>query len=62
MKPFDVKQQNGNVEVAAKITDSMVQEYGCRVKYNKKTGMVDLIGDDYCKEIVTEVVTNMMDD
>ena len=62
MKPFEVKKHNGNVEVAAKITDSMVQEYGCRVKYNKTTGLVDLIGEDYCKEIVTEVVTNMMDD
>lgn len=62
MKPFEVKKQNSNVEVAAKITDSMVQEYGCRLKYNKTTGMVDLIGEDYCKEIVTEVVSNLRDD
>jgi hypothetical protein len=62
MKPFEIKKQNGNLEVVAKITDSMVQEYGCRVKYNKKSGQVDLIGDDYCKDIVTEVVTDMMKD
>ena len=62
MKPFEIRKQNGNMEVVAKITDSMVQEYGCRLKYNKETGQVDLIGDDYCKEIVTEVVTDLIDD
>jgi hypothetical protein len=62
MKPFEIKKQNGNLEVVAKITDSMVQEYGCRIKYNKESGQVDLIGEDYCKDIVTEVVTDMMED
>ena len=51
-----------NMEVAAKITDSMVQDYGCRVKYNKKTGEVDLVGDDYCKDVVVEVVNDMRED
>jgi hypothetical protein len=62
MKPFEIKKQNGNMEVVAKITDSMVQEYGCRVKFNKESGLVDLIGEDYCKDVVTEVVTDMMND
>jgi len=62
MKPFEIKKKNKNLEVVAKITDSMVQEYGCRIKYNKKSGQVDLIGDDYCEDIVTEVVTGMMND
>jgi hypothetical protein len=61
MKPFKIKKQNENMEVVAKITDSMVQEYGCRLKYNKQTGLVDLIGDDYCKDIVTEVVTDLIE-
>ncbi|MCB2147103.1 MAG: hypothetical protein KQI81_11555 [Deltaproteobacteria bacterium] len=60
MKPFEINKQNGNMEVVAKITDSMVQEYGCRVKFNKESGRVDLLGEDYCKDIVTEVVTDMM--
>ena len=60
MKPFKVKKQNGNMEVVAKITDSMVQEYGCRVKYNKETGRVDMIGEEHCKDIVAEVVKDMM--
>lgn len=60
MKPFEIKKQNGNLEVVAKITDSLVQEYGCRVKYNKESGQVDLIGEDYCKDVVTEVVTDMI--
>lgn len=62
MKPFEVKRQNANLEVVAKITDSLVREYGCRVKYNKQTGQVDLFGQDYCKDIVTEVVADMMGD
>ena len=61
MKPFEVKKKNGNLEVVAKITDSMVQEYGCRIKYNKETGQVDLIGEEYCKDIVEDVVSDMMD-
>ncbi len=39
----------------------MVQEYGCRIKYNKESGMVDLVGEEHCKDIVAEVVKDMMD-
>ena len=62
MKPFKIKEQSGNLEVSAKITDSMVQDYGCRVKYNKATGQVDLIGDEYCLDVVEDVVNTMRDD
>lgn len=62
MKPFQINKRNGNLELVAKITDSMVQEYGCRVKYNKTTGQVDLVGDEYCKEVVVEVVNDLRDD
>lgn len=61
MKPFAIKRHNKNMEVVAKITDSMVQAYGCRVKYNKESDQVDLVGEDYCKDIVTEVVTHMLE-
>lgn len=59
MKPFEISRQNGNLEVVAKITDSMVQEFGCRVKYNKESGRIDLVGEDYCKEIVAQVVADL---
>lgn len=62
MKPFEINKRSGNLELVAKITDSMVQEYGCRVKYNKGTGQVELIGDEYCKEVVVEVVNDLRDD
>lgn len=62
MKPFIIKEQSGNLEVSAKIADSMVQDYGCRVKYNKTTGQVDLIGDEYCLDVVEDVVNTMRDD
>ena len=62
MKPFEINKQSGNMEVAAKITDSLVQDYGCRVKYNKETGEVDLVGDEYCKEVVVEVVNELRED
>jgi hypothetical protein len=60
MKPFQIRKQNENLEVVAKITDSMVQEYGCRVKYNKQSGQVDLVGEAYCKDIVMQVVTDLI--
>lgn len=62
MSPFNIRQKNETIEVVAKITDSLVQEYGCRVKYNKQSGQIELIGGDHCKEIVSEVLTDIMDD
>lgn len=62
MKPFEIKKKDGNMEVVAKITDSMVQQYGCRIRYNKESGQVDLVGEDYCKEVVEEVVNDMRED
>jgi hypothetical protein len=61
MKPFQIRNQNENLEVAAKITDSMVREYGCRVKYNKESGRVDLVGEAYCRDIVAQVLTDLID-
>ena len=62
MSPFSIKQKNETIEVVAKITDSMVQEFGCRVKYNKHSGQIELIGGDHCRDIVTEVLTDIMPD
>jgi hypothetical protein len=59
MKPFQIRKLNENLEVVAKITDSMVQEYGCRVKYNKESGKVDLVGEAYCQDIVAQVLTDL---
>ena len=61
MRPFKINMQNGTLEVVAKITDSMVQDYGCRVKYNKENGSIDLVGEDFCKDVVNEVLSDIMD-
>lgn len=60
MKPFKISKQNETLEVVAKITDSMVRDYGCRVKYHQESGLIDLDGEDYCKDIVTDIMTEMM--
>ena len=60
MSPFKISKQNETLEVVAKITDSMVQDYGCRVKYNKESGSIDLVGEDFCRDIVNEVLTDIM--
>ncbi|BBO87123.1 hypothetical protein [Desulfosarcina ovata] len=60
MGPFKISRQNETLEVVAKITDSMVQDYGCRVKYNKERGTIDLVGEAYCRDIVNEVLTGML--
>jgi hypothetical protein len=62
MSPFNIQQKNQTIEVVAKITDSLVQEYGCRVKYNKHSGRIELIGGDHCRDIVSEVLTDIMAD
>ena len=60
MTPFKINKQSGNLEVLAKITNSMVQDYGCRVKYDKDTGQVNLIGEPYCQAVVEEVAIDRM--
>jgi hypothetical protein len=60
MKPFPIREHNENIEVMAKITDSMVQEYGCRVKYDRQSGQVDLVGEAYCKDIVMQVIADLI--
>ena len=62
MSPFRIRQKDETIEVVAKITDSMVQEYGCRVKYNKASGHIELIGGEHCRQIVSEVLTEIMND
>ncbi len=61
MQSFPINQKNQTIEVVAKITDSLVQEYGCRVKFNKDSGCVELLGGKHCKDIVTEVLSGMID-
>lgn len=61
MNPLPISEKNGNLEIVAKITDSIVKEYGCRVKFDKERGQIDLIGDDYCKEIVSHVIQELME-
>jgi hypothetical protein len=34
-----------NLEIWKSSTDSMVQDYGCRIRYNKESGEVDLVGE-----------------
>ena len=58
MMPFEIIKQSGNLEVLAKITDSMVQAYGCRVKYDKNTGRVNLVGEMYCQDVVEAVLND----
>ena len=60
MRPFNIKKENETLEIVAKITDSMVQDYGCRVRYNRADGQIDLVGDDYCHDVVTEVVSELI--
>jgi hypothetical protein len=58
MMPFEIIKQSGNLEVLVKIADSMVQAYGCRVKYDKDTGFVDFVGEAYCKDVVEAVLND----
>ncbi len=61
MNPFTIRRQNENVEIVARITDSLVQEYGCRVRYNRGDGSIELEGEAFCQDIVREVVKQMID-
>jgi hypothetical protein len=60
MEPFEIIKKSANLEVLAKITDSLVQVYGCRVKYDKDTGRVDLLGETYCEDVVEHVFNDKL--
>lgn len=60
MDPFKINRHNETLEVIIKITNSMVNEYGCQLTYDKQSGTVDLVGEQYCYTVVEEVVNNDM--
>ena len=49
--------KNVNLEIIAKLLNSVAEKYGCYVRYDRKENSLKFIGDqDYWKHIVEEVV------
>ncbi len=56
MKTFKINARNRSLEVVAKITDSMVRAYGCRITYDPDVDRMDLMGEAYCYDVVEAVI------
>ena len=52
-----ITSKNVNIEIIAKLLNSVAEKYGCYVRYNHKENSLKFIGDqDYWKHIVEEVM------
>ena len=52
-----ITSNNVNLEIIAKLLNSVAEKYGCYVKYDLKENSLNFIGDqDYWKHIIEEVV------
>ena len=52
----NIKQRVNNLEIFAKIVDSLTQKDDCRIKYNKESQRLNLIGEQPCMDIVAKKV------
>lgn len=57
MNKLYIASKNVNLEVIAKLLNSVAEKYGCFVRYNRRENSLKFIGDeDYWKHIVEEVM------
>ncbi len=52
-----IASKNVNIEVIAKLLNSVAEKYGCYVRYDRRENSLKFIGEeDYWKHIVEEVM------
>ena len=57
MNKLYIASKNVNIEVIAKLLNSVAEKYGCYVRYDHRENSLKFIGDeDYWKHIVEEVM------
>jgi len=53
-----IASKNVNLEILAKLLNSVAEKYDCYVKYNKQENSLEFIGDrSYWRHIVEELMT-----
>ncbi|NNF98407.1 MAG: hypothetical protein HKM93_03440 [Desulfobacteraceae bacterium] len=62
MDAITIDYKNQNIEVFAKIANSLVRKYNCRVKYDHDSGQLRLFGDDDAKYAAIEVLREYLDE
>jgi len=55
-----INEENVNIEIFAKIINSLIREYGCSAKFNRDTGKIDIIGEKDCISIVNEIIKDLI--
>ena len=57
MNKLYIASKNVNLEIIAKLLNSVAAKYGCYVRYDRRENSLKFIGDeDYWKHIVEEVM------
>ena len=57
MNKLYIASKNVNLEIVAKLLNSVAEKYGCYVRYDRRENSLKFIGDeDYWKHIVEEVM------
>ena len=58
MKKVYIASKNVNLEILAKLLNSVAEKYDCYVKYNKQENSLEFVGDrSYWRHIVEELMT-----
>lgn len=60
MNALHIERKSQNLEVLAKIANSLVKKYNCGVKFDSDSGQIFITGEDNCTTIVAEEVTGFL--
>lgn len=58
MTPFAIDHKRQNIELLAKIANSLVGRYDCGVKFDSQTGQIFITGEEDCTLLVAEEMTD----
>ena len=61
MDALNIERKSQNIEVLAKIANSLVKKYDCGVKFDGDSGQIFITGEDNCTEIVAEEVEEFLE-
>ena len=59
MSGLEVKHQINNLEIIAKLMNSVAVKYNCSVKYNQGLNRLDFSGDKRCRRDIAEATVGM---
>ena len=60
MSAIRINRKNDNLEIMAKLLNSVAANYDCRVKYNSSSRQVQFVGEEVYKPYVIEETISLL--